>query len=156
MPQASLVVYAEQGFGDTVHFVRYLPQVRRLVKSVVLEVPPRLVPLLRSSGFEDVWGAGEVLPPCDVHLPLTQLPAVCRVVEEELGEGVPYLAAEPALVEKWRARLADFPGFKIGIAWQGNPKYSGDSRRSIRLVEYAPLAGRARSAADQLAEGARC
>jgi tetratricopeptide (TPR) repeat protein len=140
MPQGTLVVYAEQGFGDTLQLVRYLPQVRRLVKSVVLEVQPPLVPLLRASGFGEVIGGGDPLPPHDAHLPLTQLPAVFAATEETMAVGVPYLAAEPALLDKWRARLADLPGFKIGIAWQGNPKYSGDARRSIPLVEYAPLA----------------
>jgi tetratricopeptide (TPR) repeat protein len=140
MPNGTLLVYAEQGFGDTLQFVRFLEPLRSQVKSVVVEVQPALLPLLRASGFENVFGAGEQLPPYDAHLPLTQLPAVLKVTEEQLAEGVPYLTAVPALLEQWQSRLADVPEFKVGIVWQGNPKYSGDARRSIPLTEYAPLA----------------
>lgn len=140
MDDGTLVLYADQGFGDTLQFVRYLPLVRRLVKAVILEVQPQLVPLMRASGFGDVFAGGDPLPHYDAHLPLTQLAAVFGSTEESMPAVVPYLATDPALKGKWQARMADYAGFKIGIAWQGNPKYSGDLRRSIPLVEFAPLA----------------
>jgi tetratricopeptide (TPR) repeat protein len=140
MDQGTLLVYAEQGFGDTLQFVRYLPLIRQLVQNVVLEVQPALVPLMRASGFNEVHAGGDRLPHYDAHSPLMQLPAVFGSTEETMPAEVPYLATDPALVEKWRARMDDFAGFKIGITWQGNPKYSGDARRSIPLMEFAPLA----------------
>jgi hypothetical protein len=59
---------------------------------------------------------------------------------ETIPAPVPYLAADPALVEHWRRELAAFPGFKIGINWQGNPNYQHDRHRSLPLREFAPLA----------------
>jgi hypothetical protein len=53
---------------------------------------------------------------------------------------VPYLFADAALTETWRQRLAGHPGFKVGIGWQGNPKYVADRLRSIPLRHFAPLA----------------
>ena len=53
---------------------------------------------------------------------------------------VPYLEAEPQLVEAWRHRLGSYPGFKVGIVWQGNPKFRLDRFRSIPLAQFAPLA----------------
>src|SRR5207244_9884759 len=59
---------------------------------------------------------------------------------ETIPAPVPYLSADPALVEQWRQRLAALPGFKIGINWQGNPRYQYDKQRSVPLEEFAPLA----------------
>ncbi len=136
----TLLVYAEQGFGDTIQFVRYLPMVRRLVKAVVLEVQPQLVPLLKKSGLDEVIAAGSPLPAYDAHIPLMQLPAVFGSTEENLPADVPYLKCDSVLAEKWQTHLAEVQGFKVGVAWQGNPKYMADSRRSIRLAVFAPLA----------------
>lgn len=140
LPGGTLLIYAEQGYGDTLQFVRYLRRVRTLANKVVLEVQPPLVPLLKASGFDEAVACGEPLPRHDAHYPLMQLPALFKLTEAELTDEVPYVMADPALVKTWRARLSDVRGFKVGIAWQGNPKYSGDARRSIPLVEFAPLA----------------
>ena len=59
---------------------------------------------------------------------------------ETIPNQVPYLSVKPDLVERWRKRLADVPGFKIGIVWQGNPKHPWDRHRSFRLEQFEPLA----------------
>src|SRR5262249_22870230 len=59
---------------------------------------------------------------------------------ETVPANVPYLSAEPALVEQWRRELAPAGGLKVGIVWQGNPKYRADRQRSIPLARFAPLA----------------
>ena len=136
----SLLVHAEQGFGDTLHFVRYLEKVRARGGRVLFEVQPALVPLLRSSGIEGVVAAGSPLPSFDLHVPLLNLPSIFRTDLTNLPADIPYLTADPRLVKSWRDELASHEGFKIGLNWQGNPGYALDRNRSIALKRFAPLA----------------
>jgi len=69
------------------------------------------------------------------------LPGILGTTLDSVPAEVPYVFAEEQLVETWRKRLAEFSGFKVGIAWQGNKKYAGDAYRSIPLRHFAPLAG---------------
>jgi len=143
LPRAGckLLVTAEQGLGDTLQFVRFLPRVRDEFAAVVFECQAPLAPLLKRLGLADqVVPRGEPLPDCDFHAPLMSLPGLMRIDGERLADGVPYLSADPRLVEKWRHRLAQVPGRKIGIAWQGNPAYARDWNRSVPVSALAPLA----------------
>src|SRR5207248_1279847 len=72
--------------------------------------------------------------------PLPSLPGIFRTNLETIPAKVPYLAAYPRLMEQWRQALAPYSGFKIGIAWQGNPGFQGDPFRSIPLTHFARLA----------------
>jgi hypothetical protein len=80
------------------------------------------------------------LPAFDLHAPLLSLPGILRTRLETIPASVPYLRAKPELVEYWRGILSAIPGYRVGIAWQGNPEYPGDRLRSIPLAEFAPLA----------------
>ncbi len=135
----TLLVHAEQGFGDTMMFVRFLRDAGKFGGRVVFEAQPALVPLLKASGIDDVHAAGEELPPFDVYLPLLSLPGVLNVSLEGLSVATPYLATDSELVQSWGETLAARPGFRVGIAWQGNPQYSFDRIRSIPLSRFAPL-----------------
>jgi tetratricopeptide (TPR) repeat protein len=137
----TLLVHAEQGFGDTLHFIRYLSHLRQQSGTIVFEVQPALVPLLRQSGFHEVIGNGTPLPRFDLHVPVLDLPRLFGTTLETIPTGVPYLAADPTLVEHWRGIHAQQQGLKVGLAWQGNRAYAFDRNRSIPLKEFAPLAG---------------
>ena len=139
-PHRTLLVHAEQGFGDTLHFVRYLQEVQPRGGRVILEAQPALVPLLKCSGFEDVVPAGADLPPFDLYASLFHLPGLFQTTLDNMPSTVPYLAADPQRVALWKEKLAPREGFKIGINWQGNPSYGYDHLRSIALREFAPLA----------------
>src|SRR5690606_11767616 len=76
----------------------------------------------------------------DVHLPLMQLPALLVREEADLAMDAPYLTADPERVAKWQSRLAGTHGYRVGIAWQGNPEYFSDRVRSIPLQQFVPLA----------------
>jgi len=133
----SILVECEQGFGDTLQFVRYLPELAARDAHVVLCCPARLVPLLAS-----VPGANDVVsrdhrPMTDVHVPLLSLPFHLERFAPD-GSMVPYLAADPDRIEVWRRRLGG--GVKIGVAWQGNPAYDRDYARSLKPDRLAPLA----------------
>ncbi len=136
----TLLVHAEQGLGDTLHFIRYLKLVQRKGGSVYVEVPPALAPLLRASGITGVIPGGSPLPRFDLEIPLLSLPMVLGTTLENIPAEVPYLAADPRLIKQWRGPLRKLPGLKIGINWQGNRDYAFDHFRSIPLAEFAPLA----------------
>jgi hypothetical protein len=136
----TLLVHSEQGLGDTLQFVRYLRLVEARSRRTVLEVQPPLVPLLVQSGFRNVIAKGSPLPPVDLRVVLMSLPGIFHTTLETIPGSVPYLAADPALIEKWRDILAGSDTFKIGIAWQGSTIYQADRLRSIPLAAFQSLA----------------
>jgi tetratricopeptide (TPR) repeat protein len=136
----TVLLYAEQGLGDTLQFVRYVPLVQGRGGRVLLECPPGLAPLLsRCPGIDTLVPQGAPLPPFDCHAPLLSLPRLFGTTLASVPATVPYLFADPERIERWRPRLAG-PGLRVGIGWQGNPKYRGDRHRSIPLARFAPLA----------------
>jgi tetratricopeptide (TPR) repeat protein len=83
---------------------------------------------------------GKPLPHFDVHAPLLSLPHLLGLPDPKDCLQPPYLCADPKLIDHWKAELGKLKGFKIGINWQGNPKHSKDSFRSIPLAQFLPLA----------------
>ncbi len=138
--QRRLLLYAEQGLGDTLQFVRYLPLVCARVPNVTTVVPRALLPILTSSGFTDLIAQDEPPPVADWQCSLASLPKVFETRADTIPATTPYLHADPRLIEKWQARLEAVEGLKVGIAWQGNPAFYSDRFRSISLAEFAPLA----------------
>jgi Tfp pilus assembly protein PilF len=140
----TLLVHADQGFGDTLQFCRYLPLLPQDGK-VVVEVQPALAGLLRRTA----WGAavvaqGERLPPFDLHIPMMSLPGVLGTVLETIPGRTPYLTADPVRSAAWRRRLAALPRLKVGLVWGGNSLLGQDMfldrKRSVPLAALAPLA----------------
>jgi len=141
LPAGTLLVHAEQGLGDTLQFIRFARTIRPRVQRLVVECQPALVPLLsRCDYVDELVAKGGPLPPHDAHVSLLSLPHVLGLDGDALAEGGTYLSADSQLVAKWREFLARLPGRKIGIAWQGNPKYRRDVFRSLPLAAFAPLA----------------
>ncbi len=144
----TILLHAEQGFGDTLQFCRYAPLLAAAGAQVLLEAPAALCRLLESlDGVAQVIPAGEVLPPFDLHCPLMSLPFGFGTTLQTIPNAVPYLHADPARVAAWRQALAALPGRRIGLVWGGSSR-SGqphavavDRRRSMPLAALAPLAG---------------
>lgn len=139
---AILLVHAEQGLGDTFQFLRFVADARARVGRVLLVVPPPLKALAATApGVDAVYGYGEAVPGCHLHIPLMSLPLVLGVTEETLSRRQPYLTAMPDRVNRWKAwRAAHAPtGLLIGLAWQGNPKARADIGRSLVLGQLRLL-----------------
>ncbi|MGC1301570.1 MAG: tetratricopeptide repeat protein [Caulobacteraceae bacterium] len=137
--QAPILVHAEQGVGDTIQFCRFVAEAAKLTR-VILEAPPALHRLFETlDGPEAIVSPLDPPPPVAAHLPLMSLPFRLGIDRSRLAETTPYLSADPALRERWRARLAEAPGRRIGIAWAGNPAYLKDHSRSIPFALLAPL-----------------
>jgi tetratricopeptide (TPR) repeat protein len=140
----TILLHAEQGFGDTIQFVRYVPLVRKRGARVIVLCPRALNRLLSGQlGIEQVVSGGDEIPPFDVHCPLPSLPGVFKTTVATIPGREPYLRADEGIREKWRRRLTGEPGkLKVGLVWSGNPEHSNDAYRSIALSKLAPLAER--------------
>jgi tetratricopeptide (TPR) repeat protein len=135
----TILVYAEQGFGDTIQFARYLPLLRRQGATVVLAVQPPLTELLRVLDAITIIPLDQKpLPHFDVHCALLNLPARCGTTLDTIPAEIPYLAADPIEMRSWRARIGG-SGLRVGLVWAGNPSQRGDRMRSPRLAAMAPL-----------------
>ena len=136
----TILLHAEQGFGDAIQFARYAPLVAASGAKVVLEVPPPLTALCASlAGVSSVVGRGEQLPEFDCHCPLLSLPLAFGTRLETIPATVGYLSAAQDRVVKWRQRLPETPMRRVGIAWAGNSGFKGDQSRSIGLARFSPL-----------------
>ena len=135
-----ILVYSEQGHGDTIQFLRFVKRVAERGGAVTLTVQEALRRLVAANfpGIDVTTSLG-MRSDFDYQVPLMSLPYVFGRPEDTFADAVPYLAADGERVAKWKERIgAD--GFKIGIVWQGNMKYWRDRDRSIRLPHFMPLA----------------
>jgi hypothetical protein len=131
----TLLVHTEQGLGDVIQFVRYLPAIGG---NVVFEAPPRLVRLLSGNpAMPPAVPAGAPLPHFDTVVPLLSLPARTRLTPVQ----PPYLFAEPDRVAAWGHRLGHTGAVRVGINWQGFPGRFEDKGRSFPLALFKALAG---------------
>jgi tetratricopeptide (TPR) repeat protein len=136
----TILLHAEQGFGDAIQFVRYVPLVAARGAAVVLEVPLPLTDLFaRVAGAARVVGRGDELPPFDCHCPLLSLPLAFRTRLETIPATVPYVSAAPDRVLKWQPRLPPTGLRRVGVAWAGNANFKGDETRSIGLARLSRL-----------------
>jgi tetratricopeptide (TPR) repeat protein len=135
----TILLHPEQGLGDTLHFIRYAPMVKDRGGTVLFECQPPLLRLLEGvAGIDQLIARGAPLPHFDVQAPLMSLPGLFGTTLATIPAAIPYVNACPTLVLEWRKELP--PGFKIGIAWQGNPEHAGDRRRSVPLRYFESLA----------------
>lgn len=135
----TLLLWCEQGFGDTVQFLRFLPEVAALGGRLVVQVQPGLLPLLQDQGLSaTIVAEGQCLPPFDLQAPLLDLPRLLAVGPDTLRDAVPYLQAPPA--PPALAQALGPGGLRIGLAWTGNPAHQDQSRRSLSPRAFAPLA----------------
>ncbi|MGA7262618.1 MAG: tetratricopeptide repeat-containing glycosyltransferase family protein, partial [Stellaceae bacterium] len=117
---ARILIHAEQGFGDTLQFVRYTPAVAELGGRVVLEVPQSLVRLARTvTGASEVVAAGDSLPAFDCHCPLLSLPRVIKTNLTTIPNAVPYLRVPAEASAGWAERIPATPRPRVGVAWAG-------------------------------------
>lgn len=136
----TLLVHDEQGVGDGINFIRYVPLLKERGARVVVEVNTQLVRLFQGvEGADAVVGRFTPLPPVDASVSLLSVPRLLGTRVDTIPAKVPYLKAEPALLESWGERLASVPGRKVGIVWAGSPEHRNDRNRSLALESLAPL-----------------
>jgi len=144
----TLLIHAEQGFGDTLQFCRYAPLAAARGLRVILGVPKSLTRLLRClPDVDKVIGRGDDLPPFDLHCPMLSLPLAFGTTMSSIPAAPSYLRAEAQEVAFWGDRLAAMnrPGLRVGLVWAGQPgshspvQAAVDRRRSIDPARLAPI-----------------
>ncbi len=136
----TILLHAEQGFGDAIQFCRYAPLLAARGARVILEMRPAVVSLMKSlAGPAAVIAKGDPLPEFDLHCPLLSLPLAMGTRLETIPSQVPYLSVRPDLSAEWRARLGAKTRPRIGLCWSGNATHERDRDRSMRLADYVPL-----------------
>jgi Flp pilus assembly protein TadD len=160
LPGKIIVLHFEQGYGDTLQFVRFAPMVKQRVGLVVVLCQTRLLRIVsRVPGVDLAFDGSTNAPNCQVHASLMSLPAIFGTTMATVPSTIPYLFNDPVVLERWESELtgavraADGPAewsaggprrkpFLIGVAWQGSPDHLNDRFRSFPLACLAPLAER--------------
>lgn len=141
LAERTILLHFEQGLGDTLQFLRYAARLKQQGARVVAFVQKPLTKLLSHCELiDEVVSAGQVLPKFDFHLPLMSLPGIFGTTVETVPCESSYIEADALLIDQWKERIARIDGFRVGIAWQGNPDYRGDRLRSIALHHFRRLA----------------
>jgi tetratricopeptide (TPR) repeat protein len=134
-----ILIHSEQGFGDVFQFLRYVPMIRQMGATVLVETNYKVSGLVRRMAADFlVCTAGTMLPDFDMHVPMLSLPAIFGTTARRVPASVPYLAADRGLAEQWRSKLGSRDGLLVGLVWAGNAK--PDPKRSATLASVAPLA----------------
>lgn len=139
----SILVWCEQGFGDTFQFIRYLPLLRKQARSVVFECQREVLSLLAPCAdverivARDETGSDELYG-CDCHIPLLSLPRLFETTLETVPAPMPYIRATPEAIEKFSAYVSD-ASLSIGIVWSGGTAFRENAIRSCTLADFLPL-----------------
>ncbi len=138
-----ILVFAEQGLGDAIQFVRYLPMLKEKGCYIIFECGKEMHELL--SGFE---GIDEIVERIineepdiqyDFSIPLLSLPLYFKTDLSNIPSGTRYLKADEELRKKWAQIINDKDKIKIGIVWAGSPSHSNDRHRSVRLQNFMQM-----------------
>jgi tetratricopeptide (TPR) repeat protein len=136
----TMLLYSEQGFGDTIQFSRYVPLVAARGARVILEVDRPLQGLMNSVvGATEVISRGKALPGFDLQCPLLSLPLAFGTRLETIPSETPYLQVPEQVLKEWQARLGPATRPRIGLTWSGNAAHRNDRNRSISLRSLLPL-----------------
>ncbi len=154
----TLLVHYEQGLGDSIQFLRYLPMAKALGGRLILEIQKPLRTLMGTQAVADrIIEADPDKPPqaqYDLHASLMDLPAVFATEIDAVPAAVPYLTADPVKSEYWRNRLLG-PRFKVGIAWSGATSYDRNDLRSTSFELFQSLCKLPKIAVYSLQKGPR-
>ncbi len=139
----TILLYAEQGFGDTIQFIRYVPLVKKRGGQVLVECQEDLGSLLETmEGIDQLIPYGQPLPEFDVQCPLLSLPLAFQTELGDIPASIPYISLNSDLVKKWHEFTeVEKDNLKVGLIWAGRPTHKKDRKRSLALKVFEPLAG---------------
>ena len=136
----TILLFDEQGMGDTFQFIRFASIVKNLGATVIVECFKPLVPLLtRCGGIDRLIGEGDPLPDFDLHSALLSLPGKLKTRLDSIPAAIPYVFADRWLIDEWRQKLSEIHGFRIGINWQGRTGHGLFRYRDIPLQCFRSL-----------------
>jgi ADP-heptose:LPS heptosyltransferase len=137
----TILILAEQGFGDIIQGARYLKRIKQKGTKIILECPGDLTPLFVSlPEIDKIIDKKGLLPAADFHIPILNIPAVLNDDIENLSTENSYLSATSKTINEWKKRLGSSNKFRVGIVWQGSPSFKADKWRSIPLDHFSGIA----------------
>jgi len=138
----TILLYSEQGFGDTIQFCRYVPLVASLGAKVILEVQSPLVKLIAGlEGVNQIISTGDNLPDFDYQCPLLSLPLAFKTELQTIPKFSRYIKSDQDKLARWQLQLGKKTTPRIGIVWSGSLTHSNDHNRSLtlsQLLSYLP------------------
>ena len=144
MAQGTLMLIGDQGFGDTIQFCRYIPEVARLCPNLIMACSSEMRPIvMQQAGITRYFDRWEHMPAFDAYCPLSGLPRLFGTTLGNIPAPIPYVKADPAKAEHWRRRLDTLvpKGYRrIGLVWAGRPTHGNDFNRSMTLRKLEALA----------------
>jgi tetratricopeptide (TPR) repeat protein len=136
----TVLIHAEQGYGDSLQFARYLPMVAERGAKVIVECPRPLMSLLATvAGVVEVFEYGTDAPNHDYQIPMMSLPGAFATGAASIPADVPYLVPADAARAKWRERIGTGDGRRIGLVWKGSANHQRNDWRSPGLAAFLPL-----------------
>ncbi len=136
----TMLIHAEQGFGDIIQFCRYAMLCEQAGAKVILQTYRPLIPLLETlSETINIIPTSEDAPSCDVHAPVMSLPLAFSTTLDTIPAYPAYLSALPEKLRQWEEKITPSDRPKIGIAWSGKESYGNDHRRSMELALFEKL-----------------
>ncbi len=143
-PAANLLLQYEQGFGDAIQMLRYVPLLEQMGVQCWIQAPPALAALAqRSFPRARVVAPTQCPAEAEFRIPMLSLPRALKTYSaSDIPRAVPYLAADEQKKAAWAARLANQRECTVGLVWRGRPTHKNDHNRSIPLATLAPLFSR--------------
>jgi tetratricopeptide (TPR) repeat protein len=135
-----ILLHAEQGFGDTLQFLRFVPTLAQQGAHVILVVQAELHSIAsRVQGVAQLVSSGAELPPFDYQCPLMSIPAGLGLELADLVPTAPYLHASADKVQEWKDQLGPRKKYRVALVWAGRPTHGNDANRSLRLGQLQAL-----------------
>ncbi|MCG8529213.1 MAG: tetratricopeptide repeat-containing glycosyltransferase family protein [Desulfovibrionales bacterium] len=142
----SILIHEEQGAGDTLQFIRYLPLLKAAGARVILEISPGLTRLFTGmEGVDKLWvrntkASTRDIDRFDCYSPILDLPFHFKTTLDTIPGPTPYIFPDEELKASWGRRLVDSSGIRIGVVWAGNPNHRNDANRSCPLSLFRDIA----------------
>ncbi|MBR0559303.1 tetratricopeptide repeat protein [Neokomagataea anthophila] len=141
-----ILITQEEGLGDTLMYLRYIPPLIRTGARVHIWGTRTLAPLCeRIEGVDTVQVGGDT-PEYDYHCPFISLPRAFSATRDVMGAPVPYLTTHTDKSAQWQKILQHDTKLKVGLVWGGGVRsensiaYMLDRKRSMPLKALSPLA----------------
>jgi tetratricopeptide (TPR) repeat protein len=139
-PVRHLLIYEDQGFGDIIQCLRYIPMIERSVETITIHVAKPLQKLVAAHCPDIcVLSADDALPAADARSRFMSLPYLLKTNLATIPPFVPVLVADHAWRAPWPKRLGAVPRPRVGLVWGGNPANHNDVNRSLPFSQLAPL-----------------
>ncbi len=136
----TILIYAEQGYGDVVQFCRYLPMLQAQGANIIFEVFQPLKSLMQTMHCSmTVISKGEPLPSFDTYCPVMSLPHALKTTLHSIPAQIPYLYADADKLAAWQQMLPASKKMRVGLVWSGSTKHENDVHRSLPLHAFADL-----------------